>query len=155
MKRNFKWVPIGLVAAALLTVPLRASAQQLPDYSYVGLGGGDEGFVINGKIAIVDNFSVRPSVATDFDFDDDEDVFYLLPITYDFNAVDPGVALYPFAGLGIGGDIGDDSSIEFALAGGADYRFSDRWVANGTVNYLPFADGDEVGFALGIGYTFE
>ena len=155
MKRTIRLTSAGLAAAALLSLPAAALAQQSPDYSYVGLGGGDEGLVINSKLAVGDNFSIRPSVATDFDFDDSEDVFYLLPVTYDFSAVDTGGTLYPFVGAGIGGDLGEDSSVDFALTGGVDYRFGDRWVANGSVNYLPFADSDEVGFALGVGYTFD
>lgn len=154
MKRTLGLVSVSLVVAALVAFPLKASAQQLPDYNYVGMGGGDEGFVINGKFTLGDNFSVRPSVATDFDFDDAEDVSYLLPVTYDFNAVDEGENLYPFLGAGIGGDIGEDSTVEFALTGGADYRFNERWVANGAVRYLPFADSDEVGFTFGVGYIF-
>lgn len=154
MKRTFGFVSVGLAAAALLAFPLKGSAQQAPDYSYVGIGGGDDGFVINGKITLDDHLSIRPSVATDFDFDDSEDVSYLLPLTYDFNAVDADGNLYPFVGAGIGGDLGDDSTVEFALTGGLDYRFSDRWVANGSVNYLPFADADEVDFTVGVGYVF-
>ncbi|MEM9164167.1 MAG: YadA-like family protein [Cyanobacteria bacterium P01_F01_bin.4] len=154
IKRNLKWVLMGLVTTALLAWPIKAAAQQAPDYNYVGLGGGDNGFVINGKVTVHDHLSIRPSVATDFDFDDDEDVAYVLPITYDFNSLDREGKLYPFLGVGIGGDIGDDSTIEFAVTGGGDYFISDRWVANGAVNYLPFADGDEVGFTLGVGYTF-
>lgn len=154
MKRTLGLVSVGLVTAVLVAFPLEASAQQRPDYSYVGAGGGDDGFVINGKLTLGDNFSVRPSVATDFDFDDSEDVSYLLPITYDLNAVDEAGHIYPFVGTGIGGDLGDDSTVEFALTGGVDYRFSDRWVANGSVNYFPFTDGDEVDFTVGVGYIF-
>ncbi len=146
---------VGLAIAALLAFPLKASAQQLPDYSYVGIGGSDDGFVINGKVTVYDNLSIRPSVATDFDFDDGEDVSYLLPLTYDFNAVDPDGNLYPFVGTGIGGTLGSDSSVDFALTAGLDYRVGDRWVANGAVNYLPFAETDEVDFTLGVGYVFE
>ena len=144
----------GLATAALAALPLSASAQQLPDYNYVGLGGGDDGLIINSKLTLGDNFSIRPSVATDFDFDDSEDVSYLLPVTYDLNAVDGGGKVYPFVGAGIGGDLGDDSTVDFAITGGVDYRFADRWVANGAVNYLPFSDSDEVDFSLGVGYTF-
>ncbi|MBE9103366.1 hypothetical protein [Vacuolonema iberomarrocanum] len=154
MKGSFKWISLGLLATALLAFPLKASAQQMPDYNYVGVGGSDNGFVINGKFIVHDNISVRPSVATDFEFDDEEDVSYLLLATYDLNAVDQEGRLYPFAGAGIGGDIGDDSTVEFALAGGVDYRISDRWFANGSINYLPFADEDEVSLILGIAHTF-
>lgn len=155
MKRTFGFVSVvSLVTATLVSLPMSASAQQLPDYNYVGIGGGDDGFVVNGKVTLGDNVSVRPSIATDFDFDDSEDVTYLLPITYDFNAVDEAGNFYPFVGAGIGGDIGDDSTVEFALTGGADYHISDRFVANGAVHYLPFADSDEVGFTVGVGYLF-
>ncbi|NJM96981.1 MAG: hypothetical protein HC800_07180 [Phormidesmis sp. RL_2_1] len=158
MKRAFDLVSVGLVSAglvaAMMALPLQASAQQRPDYSYIGIGGGDDGFVVNSKLTLGDNISIRPSVATDFDFDDGEDVSYLLPITYDFNAVDPDGNVYPFLGAGIGGELGDDDTVEFALTGGIDYRFADRWVANGSISYLPFADGDEVGFIVGVGYTF-
>ena len=153
MKRTFGLVSAGL-AAALLAFPLKVIAQQTPDYNYVGIGGGDDGFVVNGKISLDENLSIRPSVATDFDFNDSEDVSYLLPLTYDFNAVDAGNSLYPFFGTGIGGDLGDDSTLEFALTAGLDYRFADDWVANGSVNYLPFAEADEVGFTVGVGYVF-
>lgn len=154
MKRTLNWVTASLVMAALVALPLKASAQQAPDYSYFGIGGSDDGFVVNGKLTLGDNFSVRPSVATDFDGSDGEDVSYVLPITYDFNALDRESRVYPFLGAGIGGDIGDDSTVEFALTGGVDYRLSDRWVANGSVNYLPFADSNEVGFTVGVGYIF-
>ncbi|MEM9947899.1 MAG: hypothetical protein AAF810_17815, partial [Cyanobacteria bacterium P01_D01_bin.36] len=77
----------AIAAAALLSVSSGAFAQEAPSYNYVGIGGGDDGFVVNGKLSIADNVSIRPEVATDFDFDDDEDVSYLVPITYDFNSV--------------------------------------------------------------------
>lgn len=154
MKRTLSLLSAGLVSAVLLALPLKASAQQLPDYNYVGIGGGDDGFVVNGKLTLNDNISVRPSVATDFNFNDSEDVSYLLLLTYDLNAVDANGSVYPFVGTGIGGGLGNNSTVEFALSGGVDYRISDRWVANGAVSYLPFADGNEVGFTLGVGYTF-
>lgn len=154
MKRTVGLVSVSLVAA-LASFPLNASAQQLPDYSYVGVGGGDDGFVVNGKLTLGENLSVRPSVATDFDFDDGEDVSYVLPLTYDFNAVDADGNVYPFVGAGIGGELGGDSTVEFALTGGVDYRLGDHWAANGAVNYLPFADSDEVGFTVGVGYIFQ
>ncbi|MEL7505642.1 MAG: YadA-like family protein [Cyanobacteria bacterium J06554_6] len=154
MKRTQGLASVALAATVVLASPLGVWAQQLPDYDYIGIGGGDDGLVVNGKYTLGDNLSIRPAVATDFDGDDGSDVTYLLPVTYDFNALDDGGRLYPFVGTGIGGDIGDDSTIDFALTGGLDYRISDRWVANGSVSYLPFADGDDVDFAVGVGYTF-
>ena len=146
---------LALATAALIAVPFGAQAQEVPSYNYVGIGGGDDGFVVNGKLSVADNVSIRPEVATDFDFGDSEDVSYLVPITYDFNTVGTGRSAFnPFVGAGVTGDIGDDSDIDFALVAGADYRFAERYVANGSVNYAPFADNDEVGFTLGIGYLF-
>jgi len=148
---------LAIAAAALLAVPSGAQAQEAPSYNYIGIGGGDNGFVINSKFSVADNVSLRPELATDFDFDDAEDVSYLLPVTYDFNTIGSGKAAFnPFVGAGIAGDIGDDNDneIEFALVAGTDYRFADRFVANGSVNYTPFADDDELGFTVGVGYLF-
>jgi hypothetical protein len=155
MKFSRIWATLGLSAAALLAVPFGASAQTAPSYNYVGIGGGDNGFVVNGKLSVADNVSIRPEVATDFDFEDGEDVSYLVPLTYDFNTVGTGnYAVNPFIGAGVAGDIGDESTTEFAVVAGADYRFARNYVANGSVNYSPFADNDEVGFTVGIGRTF-
>ncbi|MGD1857530.1 MAG: YadA-like family protein [Leptolyngbyaceae cyanobacterium] len=146
---------LGLTTAVLAAAPLTALAQEAPDYNYFGIGGSDEGFVVNGKVSLSDNLSVRPAVATDFDFDDGEDVVYVLPVTYDFNAVDPDGRLNPFVGAGISGELGDDSSIEAAVTGGADYRFNDKWLVNGSVVWSPFQDGsDDVDFIAGVGYSF-
>ena len=147
---------LGLTAAVLAAAPLTAFAQEAPDYNYIGVGGGNEGFAVNGKASLSDNLSVRPSLSTDFDFDDGEDFIYVLPITYDFNSVDPGGRLYPFLGAGITGELaGNDSSIEAAVTSGADYRVNDRWLVNGTVVWAPFQDGnDDVDFVAGIGYSF-
>ncbi|MEL6249123.1 MAG: hypothetical protein AAFR15_14060, partial [Cyanobacteria bacterium J06627_15] len=70
MKLNRTLIATGLAAAAIVAAPLAANAQTAPDYNYVGIGGGDDGFVINGKVTLSDHLSVRPAVATDFDFDD-------------------------------------------------------------------------------------
>ena len=146
---------LGLTAAVLVAAPVTAFAQEAPDYNYFGIGGGDEGFAVNGKVSLSENLSVRPAVSTDFDFDGDEDVAYVLPITYDFNSVDPDGRLYPFLGAGINGELGDDSTIEAAVTGGADYRFNEQWLVNGSVVWSPFQDGsDDVDFIAGIGYSF-
>ena len=146
---------LGLTAAVLAAVPLTASAQEAPNYNYVGIGGGDEGFVVNGKFSLSENLSVRPAISTDFDFNDGEDVTYVLPITYDFNSIDPQGRLHPFLGAGINGELGDDSTIEAAVTGGADYRFNEQWLVNGSVIWSPFQDGsDDVDFIAGIGYSF-
>jgi opacity protein-like surface antigen len=146
---------LAVAAAALLAVPFGAHAQEAPNYNYVGIGGGDNGFVVNGKLSVADNVSIRPEVATDFDFNDESDVSYLVPITYDLNTVGTGnTAFNPFVGTGVAGDIGEDSTVDWALVAGADYSFAERYVANASVNYTPFSDGDEVGFTAGLGYRF-
>ncbi len=158
MKLSFARISatFAIAAAALLSVSSGAFAQTAPSYNYVGIGGGSNGFVVNGKLSVSDNVSIRPEVGTDFDFDDSEDVSYLVPITYDFNSIGTGnYAVNPFIGAGVAGDIGDDSNIDFAVVAGADYRFARNYVANGSVNYTPFSDGDnEVGFTVGLGYLF-
>lgn len=157
MKFSRIWTRLGLAAALLLAVPFGAQAQVLrsteaPNYNYIGIGGGDNGFVVNSKISVSDNISIRPEVATDFNFDDGEDLSYLVPVTYDFQG---GAGFNPFVGAGISGNIGDgDTNVEFATVAGADYRFANNYVANGSINYAPFADNDEVGFTLGVGYLF-
>jgi hypothetical protein len=155
MKLSRIWAPLGLAAAALLAVPSGAFAQTAPDYNYAGIGGSNDGFVVNGKLSVSDNVSIRPEVGTDFDFNDGEDISYLVPITYDFNSV--GAENYqfnPFLGAGVAGEVGDDSTAEFAVVAGADYRFAQKYVANGSVNYSPFADNDEIGFTVGVGRIF-
>ena len=155
MKFNRTLIAAGLAAAAVVAAPLAANAQSAPDYNYIGIGGGDDGFVVNGKVTLSEHLSVRPAVATDFDFDDGDDVNYTLPITYDFNSVDGQGRLFPFLGAGIDGQIGDNSDIEFAVTGGADYRISEDFLVNGSVVWSPFADGDDdFGFVAGIGYSF-
>ncbi len=155
MKFNRTLIAAGLAAAAVVAAPLAANAQSAPDYNYIGIGGGDDGFVVNGKVTLSEHLSVRPAVATDFDFDDGDDVNYTLPITYDFNSVDGQGRLFPFLGAGIDGQIGDNSDIEFAVTGGADYRISEDFLVNGSVVWSPFTDGDDdFGFVAGIGYSF-
>ncbi|MEM9151231.1 MAG: hypothetical protein AAGB19_12350, partial [Cyanobacteria bacterium P01_F01_bin.3] len=63
MKLSRIWAPLGLAATVLLAAPFGASAQQAPSYNYIGLGGGDNGFVLNGKVTLYDNVSLRPEVA--------------------------------------------------------------------------------------------
>jgi hypothetical protein len=155
MKLSRIWAPLGLAAATILAVPFGAFAQTAPSYNYVGIGGGDDGFLVNGKLSVADNVSIRPEVATDFDFNDGEDVAYLVPLTYDFNTIGSGnYAINPYLGAGVGGAIGEDSTAEFAVVAGADYRFAKKYVANGSVNYSPFADSDEIGFSVGVGRIF-
>lgn len=155
MKTNRVWMSLGLAAAALVAAPLGAHAQTAPNYNYIGIGGSNQGFAINGKATVAEHVSLRPAVITDFNFNDDADVNYVLPVTYDFNAVDGQDRLYPFLGGGINGALGNDSTIEFAVTGGADYRINRHLLVNGSLNWAPFQGGGEnVSFIAGVGYGF-
>ncbi|PZO59603.1 MAG: hypothetical protein DCF15_03465 [Phormidesmis priestleyi] len=158
MKFSFSRISatLAIAAAALIAIPFGAQAQQSPDYSYVGLAGGDNGLTVNSKISVYDNVSLRPEVSTDFTYNDDRDLSFFVPVTYDFNSVGSGrTAFNPFIGAGVAGDIGNNSRTDFALTAGADYRFANRYVANSSVHYKPFADSNELDFTAGIGYTFR
>lgn len=140
-------------------------------YSYVGIGGnigisdneddnnmsqespiGRGSFVINGKIALGSTVSVRPAIIVN------DDVAFLLPVTYDFKIPtdDPFIVspFVPFAGAGLVLNTEDDNNIGFLLTGGVDYRISPRFTANGSINVGFLDKGTDLGFMLGIAYTF-
>ena len=145
----------AIATAALLSVTSGAFAQTAPSYNYVGIGGGDHGFVVNGKLSVANNASVRPEVSTNFNFNDGSDVSYLVPITYDFNTIGTGrTAFNPFLGAGVSGDIGSNSNVDFAVVAGSDYQLTDKYVANASVNYVPFGNNNDVGFTVGVGRKF-
>ena len=148
----------AIATAALLSASSGAFAQTAPtapSYNYVGIGGGDHGFVVNSKLSVANNASVRPEVSTNFNFNDGSDVSYLVPVTYDFNTIGTGrTAFNPFLGAGVAGDIGSNSNVDFALVAGSDYRLTDKYVANASVNYVPFGNNNDVGFTVGVGRQF-
>lgn len=140
----------GLAVSAIATSANSASAQSANDYNYIGVGGSDEGFAVNGKAKLTDNLSLRPAVITDFD-----DFTFLIPVTYDFSPLSDGVgdSLLPFAGAGVRIDNDGDENFALLVNGGADYRINDNWVANGSAN-VSFIGDTEFDFILGIGYSF-
>jgi len=130
--------------------------------SYVGIGLnlgvtdegtplGDIGFVVNSKIGLTPQFSVRPAAVIA------DDIVFLIPVTYDFviRQSDPfePVRFAPFAGAGIGISTDDDNDIGFLLTGGVDVPISPEFVANASVN-VGFFDDTDIGIILGVGYTF-
>ncbi|MGP1373491.1 MAG: hypothetical protein ACTS3T_11740 [Almyronema sp.] len=153
-------LPVGVALAAIAVVPFAANAQTAPtDYNYVGigaaigdLGDSDVGLGVNSKITLGDQFSARPAVHSDLDFDDDGTTRFMLPVTYDFNAPDQEGRLFPYVGGGVAFTTDDD---EFGglVTAGADYRITERVVANGSVNWTINDDSDVNGF-VGLGYTF-
>lgn len=150
-------VAAGLAVAAILAPS--AHAQPLPDYNYVGVGVGvgnlgdsDVGLAINSKLTITDNVSARPGLVSDLDFSDGETTF-LLPVTYDFNAITPDGKLFPYAGVGASYRTGEDSEVGALLTAGADYRLTETLTLNGAVNWS-ITDDSPVNGVVGVGYTF-
>jgi len=132
----------------------RVVGQPMKDGNYVGLGGSNNGAVVNGKYALSNNFSVRPGVTTSLTNDDggDRGVAVLAPVTYDFNG-NGDRRIQPFVGAGAGVTTGDGTNLEVVATAGADVRLGNRYVLNGAVNYLPL-DGQRVDVAAGLGYRF-
>ena len=122
--------------------------------NYIGLGGSTDGAVINGKYALSNRFSVRPEVITEVNNDDgDRNVAILAPITYDFSGIGND-RFQPFIGAGVGVTTGDETDFELVATAGADYQVGKRYAINGSVNYMPLGDEQEVDFVAGVGYRF-
>ncbi|MEQ9482626.1 hypothetical protein [Coleofasciculus sp. F4-SAH-05] len=113
---------------------------------------GDAGFVINGKIGLSRNLSLRPGVIIG------DDALFMVPLTYDFliPRVDPfePVRFAPFLGGGVALSTDSDNNIGFLLTGGVDVPLSRSFVANGSINIGFIEDQTDIGIILGVGYTF-
>ena len=113
---------------------------------------GDAGFVINSKIGLSRNLSLRPGVIIG------DDALFMVPLTYDFliPRVDPfePVRFAPFLGGGVALSTDSDDNIGFLLTGGVDVPLSRSFVANGSINIGFIEDQTDVGIILGVGYTF-
>jgi hypothetical protein len=131
------------------------------DYSYIGLGGnvgveseqtslGETGFVINGKIALAQELSLRPAVI----FGDD--TVFLVPITYDITLKDKDpfkeVPFVPFIGGGAVFTTNSDNNAGFLITGGVDWRLSENFVANAGLHVGFIEDSTDIGLILGVGY---
>ena len=122
--------------------------------NYIGAGGSSSGAVINGKYALSNRFSVRPEVITELNNDGgDREVAVLAPVTYDFARLGSD-RLQPFVGAGVGVTTGDETDFELVATAGVDYQLGERYTVNGSVNYLPLGDEQEVDFVAGVGYRF-
>lgn len=151
----------ALAIAGTVALASSASAQTSPtDYNYVGVGVGvgelgdsDLGLAVNSKITVGNQVSVRPGLITDFDFSDDGQTSFMLPVTYDFNPITQNGKLLPYAGGGVAAKTGDDSDIAPLLTAGIDYRVTDKVTLNGAVNWSIYEDS-EVNGVVGVGYTF-
>jgi hypothetical protein len=132
------------------------------DYSYIGLGGnvgikleqtslGEAGFVINGKVALAPELSLRPVVI----FSNNDTVF-LVPITYDITlkGKDPfqEIPFVPFIGGGAVFTTNDNDNAGFLVTGGVDWRLSKDFVANVALHTGFIEDSTDMGLVIGVGY---
>ncbi|MBD1914946.1 hypothetical protein H6F55_01285 [Phormidium sp. FACHB-322] len=156
--RSIAAIALGLTAASMAALPMAANAQNAStDLNYVGAGVGisdDIGLSINSKFTVADNISVRPGVITDLDFNgDDGETVFLLPVTYDFNAITDNGRILPYVGAGLSVSTEGSTQVGPMLTGGVDYRITERIVANGGVN-VSFYDNTKVNGSVGLGYAF-
>jgi len=161
---NVKVSKLSYAVAAFVAVSALApiaQAQEVPSggvsSSYIGTGIGNEGVVVNSRIKVSDQFSFRPAVIADIDFDDvfdESDVTFLIPVTYDLPTF-ANDKLQPFAGAGLGVFVdGNGENDEGAIAlGGFDYSLTENLTANATTSWAPF-DDSRVDVYVGVGYKF-
>jgi hypothetical protein len=132
------------------------------DYSYIGLAGnvgvkleqtslGEAGFVINGKVALAQELSLRPAVIFS-----DRDTVFLVPITYDITlkSSDPfkEIPFVPFIGGGAVFTTNDNDNAGFLVTGGVDWRMSKDFVANVALHTGFIEDSTDMGLVIGVGY---
>ena len=138
------------------TSEARRIGQPIKGSNYVGVGGSNEGAVVNGKYALSNHFSVRPEVFTNADFSesgDERGVAVFAPVTYDFTSNSGNRFFQPYVGAGAGVTTGEETELQFVTTAGADIRLGNRYAINGSVNYLPL-DEQRVDFVAGLGYRF-
>lgn len=152
MKRSLR-VSLASAVACVAILPTAVSAQEVSD-NYVGVGAATGGFVVNGRVVVGEDLSLRPALITDVEFNDDSEFSVFLPVTYDFESPFKTLDIEPFAGVGLGGSNRDDEGdIGAILTAGADYDLNDRLVLNSSVVWSLF-DGDSTDFMAGLGYRF-
>ncbi len=135
------------------TTQARRFGQPIKGSNYIGVGGSNDGAVVNGKYSLSNNFSIRPEVFTNArDNNGERGVAVLAPVTYDFNG-DGSRMFQPFVGAGAGVTTGDGTEIQLVTTAGADLQLGRRYAINGSVNYLPL-DEQRVDFVGGLGYRF-
>lgn len=123
--------------------------------SYIGIGGnlgvaggtavGDLGFTVFAKIGLTPQFSARPALI----FNDDFDI--LLPITYDFRIED--TPLLPFIGGGLLITTGS-GNVGGLITAGLDFPISRQFTATGRLNVGFTTKDAALGFIFGLGYNF-
>lgn len=133
--------------------------------NYIGVGGNvgidgdttlgdDVSFVVNGKIGLSPNFSLRPAVLIG------DDATFIVPVTYDFGFLQPETFLNntffsPFAGGGLLITTeDDDNNFGGVLLAGLDVPLSRQFTANASFNLGFLEDDVELGFIFGLAYNF-
>lgn len=117
--------------------------------NYIGLGITTSGVAAYSKLAIADQFSLRPMILFD-DLDEDFNGTVVIPVTYDFKLINSRAK--PFVGIGGGSQTRDfDIGMEFTT--GLDYQISRRLTATGLFNIQLFDDND-INAIFGLGFNF-
>lgn len=142
--------------APLIDEPPQIFGEQRYLFNYIGVGanlgiGGDNAlgntsFAVFSRFALNPFLSLRPSILID------ENVSFLIPVTYDLNGSGVG-ELSPFIGTGLELATGDDSNFDLLLTGGVDFPITDWLTVTGSVNISPF-DSFDIGFLVGAAYSF-
>lgn len=125
--------------------------------SYVGAGVnigvagdtaiGNTSFAAFSKVAVTNDFSVRPAIFVS------NNVTFLIPVTYDFPVVSAGAIHFnPFVGAGISISTRNEA-VDFLVTGGVDFPITDRLTATAAANFGPVG-GLDVGLVFGLAYTF-
>ncbi|MBU6228492.1 MAG: hypothetical protein KGQ93_02210 [Cyanobacteria bacterium REEB459] len=154
-------IALGLTTASLISLPLAARANDnTTDYNYLGLGVGlgklgsnDLGLSLNSKITVANHLSLRPGVITAFNSSNTGQTLVLAPLTYDMGGASSDGRLVPFVGAGLSVSTKGSGSVGPLITAGADYRLTDKVVANGTVHWSLLGDS-QVNGSLGLGYIF-
>ncbi len=152
---NNKIILLSLTAVTLL-YPLAAMAQITgSDYSYLGINGNigltdddntsleDFGILVNTKIPITPNLSLRPAVILA------DDTSFLIPVTFNFS-FSRTQAIVPFVGGGV--VFGPKDGL--LLSSGVEVPLGDEFLVNGGIN-ASFIDGKtNAGLYFGLGFIF-
>ncbi|GAB4133335.1 MAG: hypothetical protein Fur0046_04000 [Cyanobacteria bacterium J069] len=150
----------SLLSPAPLNIAQTGPLETRYIFSYIGAGInigiagdaalGDTSFAVLSKVALNSYLSLRPSLLIE------DDVTFLVPVTYDFAIAGPGEGsgIAPFAGLGLAFSTGDDNAVDFLITGGVDFPINESLVATASANLAPFGDEVDFGMLLGLGYTF-
>ncbi|MDV2997362.1 MAG: hypothetical protein N4J56_007067 [Chroococcidiopsis sp. SAG 2025] len=123
--------------------------------SYLGAGGSfgtNNAFAIVSKIGLTNDLSARPAATIE-----DDEVYFRIPLTYEFLPIPPGANFTGFASLSpyIGGGItlNTDGEVSALATAGVDFPLGQRFT--GTVNLnVDFLEDTQVAAVVGFGYNF-